>query len=106
MLIDFGLAVFWNTFVVLHSFRGGGGGEEKIIFWRKGLLKAIFIQILVRLVTMWSTRLIHTKNVDMSVGTKFLHNFEKCISEKWLRILKIIKSTKIIPIYVPFWILT
>ena len=74
-----------------------GSGELKIIFRRKSFLKAIFIQIIVRMVTRWSTRLINTKKVDMSVDMEFLHNFtkKKCIFwEKCMMTLKIIKCTK------------
>ena len=48
MLMDFSLAVFWNTFVLKHSF---WEKHLKIIFFRKSFLSAIFIEVLVQMVS-------------------------------------------------------
>ena len=56
---------------------------KKIIFFffffRKSFLDAIFVQILVRMVRKWSTRLINTSKFDISVETEVLSNSKKCI---------------------------
>ena len=37
------------------------------------------MQVSVRMLTVWSTKLINTKKVEMFSETWFLHNFKKCI---------------------------
>ena len=67
-------------FVVMHSSR-----EKKIkisFSWRKKFLKRNFTQVLVRMVTKWSTRLINTKKVNIPLETEFLRNSKRAFSEK------------------------
>ena len=65
--MDFGLAVFCSTFILMHSlfvffvlffffFFGGGGGNFKKSFGKKSFLSATFNAVLVQMVTNWSTR--------------------------------------------------
>ena len=75
--MDFSLAVFWSTFILMHSV-----GEKKIKnqFFekkKKSFLSALFNAVLVQMVTNRSTRLKNTLTIEISFESDFLRFFEK-----------------------------
>ena len=68
ILMDYGLAVFWSTFILMHSF-----GEKNLkmffffffFFLKKSFLSAIFNAVLVEMVTNRSIRLKNTVKPDV-----------------------------------------
>ena len=67
--MDFGLAVFWSTFILIHSF-----GEKNLksqFFENKSFLSANFNAVLVQMVTNRSTRLKDTLTTEISFESDF-----------------------------------
>ena len=75
ILMDFGLAVFWSTFILMHSF-----GEKFFFFFfflKKKVSHVQFNAVLVQMVTNRSTRLKNTWITDISFESHFLRFFQK-----------------------------
>ena len=64
MPMDFNLTVFWSICKIMYSF--GEKILKNYILISKSDLNIIFGQILVRMLRMWSTRLINMQKVEIS----------------------------------------
>ena len=87
--MDFGLAVFWSTFILMHSF-----GEKNLknqFLGKKSFLSAIFNAVLVQMVTNRSTWLKNTLTIEITFESDFFTIFlKKCI---WRQIWKSWKAS-------------
>ena len=95
--MDFGLAVFWSTYILMHSF-----GEKKLkksfFFGEKKIFSAIFNAVVVQMgyKQVYSTQK-HFLTIKISFESDFLRFYEKKMHFK--RHLKIMKSIKLKLIY-------
>ena len=76
--MDFSLAVFWSTYILMHSF--GETNLKNQFFGKKSFLSAIFNTVLVQMVTNRSTRRKNTLTIEISlrIFDDFLKK-KKCI---------------------------